>query len=45
MKDVRPNTTDPIAAPSQPPGLAQILLRFIVLLGLAIAILAAAWMR
>ncbi|MBN9582967.1 MAG: hypothetical protein J0G37_15875 [Afipia sp.] len=45
MKDVRPNTTDPIAAPPQPSGLAHILLRFIVLLGLAIAILAAAWMR
>jgi hypothetical protein len=45
VKDVRPNTTDPIAAPPQPPGLMQILLRFIVLLSVAIAILAVAWMR
>jgi hypothetical protein len=45
VKTVRPNTTDPIPVRTSPPNIATIMVRFVVLLGVAVALLALAWSR
>jgi hypothetical protein len=44
VKIVRPNQPEPITG-GKPPGMGTILLRFSVLLAVAIAVLAVAWNR
>jgi len=43
VKNIRPGQSEPIAGGEQPQQLATILVRFLVLLIVAIAILAVAW--
>ena len=45
MKTVRPNTTDPIPLRTSPPKIGTIMVRFVVLLVVAVGLLALAWSR
>jgi hypothetical protein len=44
-KAVRPDNTDPIPLRNTPPGMGTIMIRFIVLLTVAVTVLALAWSR
>lgn len=44
VKTVRPNKTEPIAG-DKPQAMGTILIRFVVLLAIAVAVLALAWRR
>jgi hypothetical protein len=43
VKNIRPSQSEPLAGSDQQPELATILLRFVVLLAVAVAILAIIW--
>ncbi len=45
VKTVRPNTTDPIPLRTSPPKIGTIMIRFMVLLVVAVGLLALAWSR
>ncbi len=46
MKSIRPNNSDPIAvARPAPHNMGRIIVRFLVLLAAAVAVLVLAWMR
>jgi hypothetical protein len=45
VKTVRPNTTDPIPLRTSPPKIGTIMVRFVVLLVVAVGLLALAWSR
>ncbi|HEY0235047.1 MAG TPA: hypothetical protein VGC86_08350 [Afipia sp.] len=45
MKIVKPTENDPIQLHSPKPGIATILTRFLIFLGLAVIVLTLAWMK
>jgi hypothetical protein len=45
MKNIRPDTTDPIPLRASPPRMGTIMIRFVGLLFIAVAALALAWSR
>jgi hypothetical protein len=45
VKTVRSNTTDPIALRASPPKMGTIVVRFVILLFVAVVLLALAWSR
>jgi hypothetical protein len=45
VKTIRPDNTDPIPLRSAPPGMGTIMIRFVVLLAVAVTVLALAWSR
>lgn len=45
MKTIRPDNADPIPLRQAPPGIGTIMVRFAVLLTIAVAALALAWSR
>jgi hypothetical protein len=45
VKTIRPDNTDPIPLRSTPPRMGTIMVRFVVLLVLAVVVLALVWSR
>jgi hypothetical protein len=45
VKTIRPNTTDPIPLRNSPPKMGTIMVRFVVLLVVAVGLLALVWSR
>ncbi|MBX9711964.1 MAG: hypothetical protein K2X60_13110 [Xanthobacteraceae bacterium] len=45
VKIIKPNKNDPILLHSPKPGIATILIRFFIFLGLAVVILTLAWLK
>jgi hypothetical protein len=45
MESIRPENTDPIPVRTQPPQMGSIIVRFVVLLLIAIVALAIVWLR
>jgi hypothetical protein len=45
VKTIKPDSNDPILLHSPKPGIATILIRFFIFLGLAVVVLTLAWLK